>query len=254
MLISIIIPTLNEQETIAACIRAARRDYTPDDVEIVVADGGSQDETVTRVPAGITTVHAPRGRASQMNRGAAAAGGEVLVFCHADTRLPEGWREAVIETLQTPGVSGGAFQITYQPARGILHLINRLTFRGNWQAVHGDRAQFMTRETFEDIGGFPEIPLMEDVEMARALHTRGTIKLIPKRVTSSSRRYLERGPLRQYALSIYLMARYLYVGATPEEIARIYRSSREENAGITTDLTENIIPQSNKQEQERSAS
>jgi rSAM/selenodomain-associated transferase 2 len=248
VLISVIIPTLNEQENVEKCIRAARRSYPPDEVEIIVADGGSQDETVIRVPEGNKIVRAPRGRASQMNRGAAAAVGEIFVFCHADTRLPEGWREAVVETLRNPEVSGGAFQITYRPARGILHLVNRLRFKGRWQAVHGDRAQFMTRATFEEIGGFPEIPLMEDVEMARALHERGAIKLVPQRVTASSRRYLERGPLRQYALSVYLMVRYLYLGATPAEIARIYRSSREEEAGIGADNGTSIESQSSKQE------
>jgi hypothetical protein len=165
-----------------------------------------------------------------MNAGADLAHGEILLFCHADVRLPHGWRDAVIGVLRRPGVSGGAFQIAYRPAKGILHLVNRLIFPCNWRIVHGDRAQFMSRATFDEIGGFPEIPLMEDVEMARALHQRGRIAMLPLRVTASSRRYLERGPLFQYALSVWLMCRYLLLNAGPEEIARAYRSSRERTA------------------------
>jgi hypothetical protein len=86
----------------------------------------------------------------------------------------------------------------------------------------------MRRETFREIGGFPEIPLMEDVEMARALHQAGRLVRVPLRLQTSSRRFLERGPLRQSLQSFWLMIRYLYLGATPDEIARRYRSSREE--------------------------
>jgi rSAM/selenodomain-associated transferase 2 len=234
MLVTVVIPTLNEAQNIAACIAAARCGgeggacYTPAQVEILVVDGGSHDGTLDLVPTGAAaTLSAPRGRAVQMNRGAAAAQGEILIFCHGDTRLPPGWREAVVEALVRPGVSGGGFQIRYVPARGILHLVNHWRFLPRWDAIHGDRAQFMTRATFDEIGGFQEIPLMEDVEMARDLHKLGRLVLLPQRVIASSRRYLELGPLRQYALSVWCMICYRWLGAGPEQIARIYRSSRE---------------------------
>lgn len=226
--VSVVIPTLNEAANIDACIAAARNGYRAGQVEIIVSDGGSTDNTCDHLPPDVALVRSPRGRGIQMNRGAAIAHGDVLVFCHADVRLPHGWYEAMLTALDRPGVSGGAFQIAYHPPQGILHLINRIKFPENWRGIHGDRAQFMRRATFTAIGGFPEIPLMEDVEMARALSARGRMVLVPLRVTASSRRYLDRGPLRQFLSSIWNMVRYLYFGASPEEIAHVYRSSREE--------------------------
>ena len=228
MLVAVIIPALNEAENIEKTVVAARRAYTPEEVEIIVVDGGSDDGTPDLVPPDVTLIRSPRGRAIQMNRGAEAGHGEILVFCHADSQLPAGWREVVIEVLSRPGVSGGTFQTLILPARGILHLINRIRFPADWRVMFGDLAQFMTRARFERVGGFSEIPLMEDVEMARALHHMGKLVRPSLRVVTSSRRFLERGPLRQWLLSFWCMIRYLYLGATPEEIASVYRSSREE--------------------------
>lgn len=232
LLVSVIIPTLNEAENIVACIEAARADYDTEEVEIIVADGGSTDGTQDLIPADVSVVHAPRGRGVQMNRGADQAHGEVFLFCHADTRLPQGWRAAVLKILSKPGVSGGGFQRLFKPARGFIHVINRIKIRHNWRLLHGDRAQFMSRATFDEVGGFPEIPLMEDVEMARSLHERGQIRMapLPLQVISSSRRLLELGAFRQYCLTGWYRFRYFYLGATPEDIARVYRSSREDLA------------------------
>ena len=227
MLVSIIIPALNEAGNIERTLAAARRDYASTEVEIIVVDGGSTDGTPNLVPPGVTVIHAPRGRAIQINRGAAASHGEILVFCHADSQLPAGWREAVIETLDHPGVSGGTFQTLILPAKGILHIRNHLEFPPDWKIMMGDQVQFMSRATFEGIGGFPEIVLMEDIEMSRALHNAGKLVRIPLRVTTSSRRFLESVPIRQWALNTWRMIRYLYLSATPEQIAQEYRSSRE---------------------------
>ena len=229
MLVSVIIPALNEAGNIARTIRAARRQYSLDEVEIVVADGGSTDGTPDLVPPApeARLIRSPRGRAVQMNRGARASGGETLVFCHADSLLPEGWREAAIAALDRPETSGGFFQTLMLPEKGILRLINRVKFPADWRIMFGDSAQFMPRRIYEEVDGFPDIPLMEDVEMARRLHSSGRIVRVPLRVTTSSRRFLENGPLRQWLLSFRCMIRYLYLGATPEEIARVYRSSRE---------------------------
>jgi rSAM/selenodomain-associated transferase 2 len=229
MLVSVIIPALNEADHIQRAIAAARRDYASDEVEIVVVDGGSSDGTPDRVPPDVTLVRSPRGRSVQMNRGADASQGEILAFCHADSQLPAGWREKVVEALRQPGVSGGTFQTLMLPARGIfMHIRNRMRFPPTWWRMYGDQVQFMFRATFERVGGFPEIPLMEDVEMMRKLHREGLlVKIDHPRVITSSRRFLERGFLRQSLTNLWSMVRYLKLGATPEDIVRVYQSSRE---------------------------
>jgi rSAM/selenodomain-associated transferase 2 len=228
MLVSVIIPALNEAENIEETLIAAHRTYTPDEVEIIIVDGGSTDGTPDLISENVTLITAPRGRAVQLNRGAVAAHGDIFVFCHADSQLPDGWREAVIDALK-PGVSGGTFQTRILPAFGFLPIRNRWVFPPNWRIMFGDQVQFMPRAMFEKVGGFPEIPLMEDVEMSRAMHNVGKlVRIDPRiRVTTSSRRFEERGLLRQSLQNGLNMFRYLYLGATPEDIARSYRSSRE---------------------------
>ncbi len=229
MLASVIIPALNEAENIRDSVEAARRDYDADEVEIIVVDGGSTDGTADLVPDGVTLLRAPRGRAVQMNRGAEASCGDILVFCHGDSQLPAGWREAVMARLERPGVSGGAFQSLLLPERGLaLWVHNKLRYPSFWFTMFGDQAQFMSRATYRKVGGFPEIPLMEDMEMSRALHREGELVRVPLRAVTSSRRLLERGYFRQMLQNMWSAFRYLLLGATPEDIARAYRSSREE--------------------------
>ena len=229
MMVSVIVPALNEVENIQECLAAARRAYTPEAVEIIVVDGGSHDGTPDHVPPGASLIASPRGRAVQMNAGARTSRGDILSFCHADSRLPSGWREAVIQALDRPGVIGGTFQTSILPAyHPLLRLRNRRRFPANWRMMYGDQVQFMRRETFLEIGGFPEIVLMEDVEMSRALHGRGELVRLPLRVATSSRRFRERGLVRQTVENFVRMVWYLYLGASPEKIARTYRSRREE--------------------------
>ena len=117
MLVSVIIPTLNEEGFIMDAIQAARQDYDSDQIEIIVVDGGSQDRTLEIIPTDVQIIRSKPGRAGQMNLGAQHARGDILVFCHADSRLPEGWREATIEKLSDNGVSGGTFQLSILPER-----------------------------------------------------------------------------------------------------------------------------------------
>lgn len=216
------IPALNEADHINRALIAARADYSWEQVEIIVVDGGSTDGTTDLVPVRERLLRSPPGRAVQMNRGASAARGQALVFCHADSRLPAGWRRPVIEALEQPEVSGGSFGIRLEPARGVLHLLNALRYPADWRLMYGDQAPFTTRALFRRVGGFPEIPLMEDLELMRRLHRMGRLVRIPLRVTSSSRRFLERGPLRQLWLDVSLVLRYLYLGANPEQLAEEY--------------------------------
>lgn len=222
MLVSIIIPTLNEEKHILDAIAAARQGIGPGELEIIIVDGGSQDQTLRLIPPDVEVLSSKPGRAVQMNLGAARARGDILVFCHADSLLPPGWREAVIEELSKPGVSGGTFQTTILPAKGILKLRNRINFSANWRVMHGDQVQFMTRSTFEKSGGFPEIPIMEDLEMSRSLDKLGQLVRIPLRVRTSSRRYSEKRPRQQWLLNVKCVILYLYFGKTAEEIREIY--------------------------------
>jgi rSAM/selenodomain-associated transferase 2 len=231
MLVSVVVPVLNEASQIRLTLDAVRRDYGPEEVEVIVVDGGSRDTTPELVPSDVLLLHAPRGRAIQQNHGAAAAHGELLLFCHGDSQLPSGWREAVVKALSRPGVVGGVFSLRLLPARGVLHLVNRLPFPGDWRTMYGDQAQFMRRETFDRVGGYAEIPLMEDVEMMRRLHHSGKLVRLPLRVTTSSRRFLERGPLRQLWLDLTLVARYLYFGASPQTLASDYLITRRDRVG-----------------------
>ncbi len=231
MLVSVVIPVLNEASQIVLTLEAARRDYGPDQVEIIVVDGGSGDGTSDLIPSDVLLLRAFPGRAGQLNYGAAAARGEVLLFCHGDSQLPFGWREALVKALSRPTVAGGVFWLNLQPARGILQIVNHLPLLYDWRTMYGDQAQFMRRETFDQVGGYAEIPLMEDVEMMRRLRRHGKVVRLPLRVTTSSRRFLERGPLRQLCLVLTLVFRYLYLGASPEALARDYRNTRRDRPG-----------------------
>jgi len=225
MLVSVIIPTLNEEELIQDAIQAARAAYDPDEVEIIVVDGGSQDATLRLVPPDVKVIHATPNRAKQMNLGAQHSAGEVLVFCHADSLLPKGWRAAVITALTQDEVSGGTFQLSILPAQGILKLRNRINYPANWRFMYGDQVQFMTRRTFEKAGGFREIPIMEDLEMSRTLNQLGWLVRIPLRVSTSSRRFSEIKPRQQWWLSIKCVILYLYFGKSAEEIKELYSPS-----------------------------
>jgi rSAM/selenodomain-associated transferase 2 len=222
MLVSVIIPTLNEEGYILDAIRAARQDYTSEELDIIVVDGGSQDDTPQLIPPDVQVLQSKPGRAIQMNLGAAHAHGEILVFCHADSQLPQGWREAVVEKLNQPEVSGGTFQLAILPERGVLKLRNRISYPANWRLMYGDQVHFMKRSTFEKIGGFPEIPIMEDLEMSRSLAQVGQLVRIPLRVQTSSRRFSGKNPRSQWLLSIRCVILYLYFGKTPDEIRTIY--------------------------------
>ena len=222
MLVSVIIPTLNEEAFIQYAIQAIRQDYDRDQVEIIVVDGGSQDETLGQIPPGVRVVQSNPGRAIQMNLGAETACGDILVFCHADSLLPNGWREAVVEKLSEPGVSGGTFQLSIIPAKGILKLRNRISYPANWRLMYGDQVQFMSRSTFNAVGGFPNLPIMEDLEMSRSLNKVGRLVRIPLRVRTSSRRFSGNQPRRQWLLSIQCVILYLYFGKSAEDIKRIY--------------------------------
>ena len=227
--LTVIIPTLDEETTIAPAIRSCRE---AGPCEVIVADGGSRDRTVEIARGEADAViAAPRGRASQMNAGAAAARGKALLFLHADTLLPGGSVKAVLGALQNPEVAGGAFRVRLvaSPDAGrYVRAALRITGRSiGWRAgvaraFTGDQAIFMRAEAFRDVGGYPEIPLMEDVELSRRMRRRGRTVLLPLRVRTSGRRWEAWGPLRTVLFMWLLRIGYL-LGRTPSRCAEAYR-------------------------------
>lgn len=224
--ISVVVPTLNEAPWIARTLAHARREYSREWLEIIVSDGGSTDGTGREVPVGVRLVTGARGRAAQMNLGVAHARGRILLFCHADTLMPKGWAEAVERALHQPGVLGGGFQPRFEPTRGLtLRLLNwprPLKYPAHWLLFYGDQALFCHRSAFEQAGGFPEQPIMEDLEFARSLSRMGRLVRLPCRVNTSSRRFLARGPLRLQLANINSVVKYALFNASSEGIADAY--------------------------------
>ena len=225
MRLSVIVPTLDEEATIASTLAHARR---PGDVELVVVDGGSRDETVhVARPLADRVLHAPRGRAAQMNAGAAAARGAVLLFLHADTRLPDDYPALVAEALAPADVVGGRFDIrldapglAYRVIERLIGLRSRLT-----GVATGDQAIFVRRDAFVRVGGYPATPLMEDIALCRALKRAGRMVALRDVVVTSARRWQRDGLVRTVALMWTLRLAY-YAGVSPARLARAYRDAR----------------------------
>jgi rSAM/selenodomain-associated transferase 2 len=223
--ISVVIPVLDEAAQLAAAIASAR---APAVREVIVVDGGSADATprVAREHADLV-LDAPRGRALQMNRGGAAAHGAVLLFLHADTRLPADFADAVLGALADPLVVGGRFDVRIVPATPLLRLVGGLmNLRSRLSHIAtGDQAIFVRRATFAAMGGFPAIPLMEDIAFSRALRRQGRVACLRERVETSARRWLRHGPLRTVLLMWWLRLLYFF-GASPARLRRSYDDSR----------------------------
>jgi rSAM/selenodomain-associated transferase 2 len=227
--ISVIIPALDEEASIARAIRSCRE---AGPCEVIVVDGGSRDRTV-EIASGRAdaVIAAPRGRAAQMNAGAAVARGKVLLFLHADTLLPAGSVPAVLGALQDPAVIGGAFRVRMAASPGAgWYIRTTLGITGRMigargavsRSYSGDQAIFLRTAAFRASGGYPEIPLMEDVELSRRMRRAGKTVLLPLRVETSGRRWEAWGPLRTVLFMWRLRIGYL-LGRTPSRCAEAYR-------------------------------
>jgi rSAM/selenodomain-associated transferase 2 len=215
--ISVVIPTLNEAAGVAAAVASARAALG--DCEVLVIDAGSRDGTAeAATAAGATVVTAAGSRAEAMNAGASLASGDVLLFLHADTTLPEGAAAAIAAALDSCGA--GAFRIGFDhPRRLVERLVNaRSRLFG---VVYGDQAIFASRAAFERVGGYRPIPIMEDRDLAHRLRRSGGLALLPLCVTTSSRRHRSDGGLRTLGRGWLIQLLYT-LRVPPERLARRY--------------------------------
>ena len=198
MHISVVIPVLDEESAIVAGLAALAGEGAD---EVVVVDGGSRDATVKRArAAGARVIESPRGRGVQQNRGAAAVGGDVLVFLHADCLLEPGALGRLRRFARDhPRVPGGCFRMRVEARDRVFRAIDGAAdLRAGLLGVpYGDQGIFATRAAFERVGGFPEVPLMEDVLFALALRRLGRLAVVPARIHVSPRRWRHRGIVRQ---------------------------------------------------------
>ena len=221
--VSIIVPALDEAGGIAAALGALAPQRAAG-AAVIVVDGGSRDATVARCAGRADRViAAPRGRARQMNAGAALARAPVLLFVHADTALPAGAIDAVRAALES-GAGWGRFDVRIAGRSRLLPVIAALM---NWRSrttgiATGDQAIFVRAAVFREVGGFPDQPLMEDIELSSRLKRIGPPACLRERVTTSGRRWEQRGVWRTIWLMWRLRARY-WLGTPAERLAEAYR-------------------------------
>lgn len=246
MKIAVIIPTLNEEQALPDTLaRTARLGFD----EIIVVDGGSSDRTaeivttlhvtrdasgvdshqspVTRHSSPVTLLTASPGRARQMNAGASHSQADVLLFLHADTHLPDEARQIIERALDDPACAGGRFDVRFERDRGLAWLIARLiSLRSRWSGIAtGDQALFVRHEAFAQLGGFTDIPIMEDVDFTRRLKRARRVVPLRAHVVTSYRRWDRHGALRTIVLMWALRLLY-WLGVHPNRLKNLYASAR----------------------------
>jgi rSAM/selenodomain-associated transferase 2 len=240
MRVAVVVPALNEEAALRLTLPAALAVAD----ELVVSDGGSDDDTVELARRlGARVVTGPAGRGGQLNRGAAATSAEILLFLHADTTLPSGAIEAVRQAIAGRGAArghaagdaggaggptlGGAFLVRFDTDKPLLRfgawLINQRTRLTRLPL--GDQAHFVTRDAFEQLGGYEDWPILEDLDFAWRLRRRGRLAILALHVTTGARRFLELGVLRTVATNWLIWLLFL-LGVSPRRLARLYRQIR----------------------------
>jgi rSAM/selenodomain-associated transferase 2 len=223
MSVSIILPTLNEESCLGETLRLLRAQRPH---EILVADGGSTDATCAIAVVADRLLQGVRGRAAQMNLGAAHATGDVLLFLHADCRLEPGALQAAERCLRR-GAAAGCFRMRVEAAGAVYRMIDfcataRVRLTG---LIYGDQGLFVRRDLFERIGGFPPLQLMEDVFISKTLRRHGRIVVAPQRIVVSARRWRKTGVVRQ-TLCNWTLTALAAGGVPPDRLAVFYPAVR----------------------------
>ena len=224
-LITVIVPTLNEAASLGRTLERARG---TDGIEIIVADGGSQDTTrEIAAQAGATVLVTAGGRVAQQNAGAAAARGRHLLFLHADTLLPDGYAALIRSALDRPATVAGAFRFRTDGPGAAIRLVewgaNIRSTLFRWP--YGDQGLFMEKRVFDELGGFSPLPIMEDYELVGRLRRRGPVVTLNEAATTSARRWQRLGALRTTLRNLTMIAGF-HAGVSPERLARFYRGVR----------------------------
>jgi rSAM/selenodomain-associated transferase 2/rSAM/selenodomain-associated transferase 1 len=220
--VSIIIPALNEEESIGSTIAWATAENP---LEVLVVDGGSTDKTAEAArAAGTAIVRSGPGRARQLNAGASKASGNVLLFLHADTRLPRGYRSSVATAFKDPATAAGAFRFSIEERfRGSKFIEFTANLRSRWlQMPYGDQGLFLRRSLFEELGGFADLPIMEDYELVRRLRRRGRVITLRDSAMTSGRRWRQLGLWRTTLINTWMVLGY-HLGTPVEKLATLYR-------------------------------
>ena len=222
--IAIVIPALNEARQLPSVLDNIYAAANAN-IDVIIVDGGSSDRTANVAEArGARILKSAPGRSHQLNCGAAAATGSMLLFLHADTRLPEGFEQAIRQTLAQPGVVGGAFRLAINgPGRGLRWVEWGVNLRSRFlQMPYGDQGIFIKADIFHKMGGFPDLPMMEDFELVRRLRKVGRVAIAPAAVVTSDRRWRTLGILRTTLANQAMIAGYV-LGIDPHKLARWYR-------------------------------
>lgn len=225
MKISVIIPTLDEAKTLRETLQRLKKGI---DLEIIVVDGGSRDATVAIAKEYTKNVFlSPPGRAAQMNEGARHAEGEILLFLHADSYISAGGIGKIIPAMIGKNAIGGAFQLEINSRNLLLRLIAWLAnFRTRLTRIpYGDQGIFIARKVFQKFGGFPDLPLMEDVALAIRMKKEGTVALLREKIYTSPRRWEKEGILFTTIRNRVLMIGY-FMGVSPNRLASCYKKIR----------------------------
>jgi rSAM/selenodomain-associated transferase 2 len=224
--LSVIVPMLNEAPSIAATLATIRAGAP--DAEVIVVDGGSSDDSVAAARAIANQVlSSGRGRARQMNAGAAAASGSILAFVHADTTVPISFERDILEALTDPTIVGGRFDVMLDDPSFACRFIGELiSIRSRIsRTATGDQAIFVRREVFQRLGGFPDLELCEDLDFSRKLKRVGEVACLRSRVTTSARRWRKDGLLRTVLRMWTIRSLYL-LGVAPSRLKRMYADTR----------------------------